>query len=80
MPYYRLLTDKTLLVLRDEIYIGGKNPLQDNSSNIVKTWYLDPTLPVADYRAVRSAIMAEVDALRAPPKDEPPGAQEEGFH
>ena len=77
MPYYQLLTDKTLLILNDIVAVSGKTPLQDANPNIVKTWYLNPALPVLEYRQARNNIMAEVDALKAPPKEEESGAQEE---
>ena len=80
MPYYQLLTDKTILILQDVVATSGANPLQDNNPEIVKTWYLDPALPVFEYRNTRSQIMAEIDALRAPPVPEKPGEQEEGFY
>ena len=77
MPYYQLLTDKTILILQDVVATSGANPLQDSNPEIVKTWYLDPALPVFEYRNTRSQIMAEIDALRAPPGSTVPEAQTE---
>lgn len=76
MPYYQLMTDKTLLVLNDIVGATGTSPLQDTNPDIIKTWYLDPALPLVEYRKVRSQIMAEVDALKGPP-GAPPGVQTE---
>ena len=72
MPYYQLLADKTLIILQDNLAVTGENPLQSKNPDIIKTWYLDPNLSLIQYRETRSQIMAEVDALKGPPKTEGP--------